>query len=174
MNRTRYENNRRLECLQTVERGTRLRLLRFAFRHPIHPPHTPEMDALGLNKHAYHAVLTNLDRMHSSMRLNSRCPMMRIVSSLNKVRRKGTKDAVMKAREYIRRLNASQQELVWTIEKIPWVYDKGGGRNRTEWEISAWNAADSLELLMQLERWGIIENRMSLDDEDCPRVRSGH
>jgi len=166
VNRTSYEHNRRLECRQTVERGTRLRVLRFSFRHPIYPPHTPEMDALGLNKHAYHAILTDIDRMHTKMRLNTRCPGMYVLASLMKVRRKGTKDAVMKAREYIRRLNASQRELVWTIEKIPWVYDKGGGRNRTEWEISAWNAADPLELLMQLERWGIIQNRMSLGDED--------
>jgi hypothetical protein len=33
-------------------------------------------------------------------------------------------------------------------------------------ELSAWNADDPLELLMQLERWGIIEKRMSLDEED--------
>jgi len=137
VNRTSYEHNRRLECRQTVERGTRLRVLRFGFRHPIYPPHTPEMNALGLNKHAYHAILTDIDRMHTKLRLNTRCPGMYVVASVMKVRRKGTKDAVMKAREYIRRLNASQRELVWTIEKIPWVYDKGGGRNRTEWEISA-------------------------------------
>jgi hypothetical protein len=166
INRAKYEHNRRLECRKTTEQGSRLRIMRFGFRHPIYPPHTPEMEVLGLSKHAYQAILANFDRMHTSMRLNTRCPGMYVVASLNKVRRKGTEDALMKARSYIKRLNASQRELVWTIEKIPWVYDKGFGRNRAEWEISAWNAKDPLELLMQLERWGIIENRMTLDDED--------
>jgi hypothetical protein len=72
----------------------------------------------------------------------------------------------MKVSEYIRELNASQRHLVWTIEKIPGVYDRGLARDRTEWEISAWNGEDPLELLIQLERWGIIEKRLSLDDDD--------
>ncbi|KAL1792842.1 hypothetical protein ACET3X_009349 [Alternaria dauci] len=166
INRAKYDHNRKLECRKTAEHGSRLRILRFGFRHPIYPPHTPEMDVLGLSKDLYLSIITSIDRMHTSMRLNTKCPGMYMIASLNSVRRKGTEDAVMKLREYIRRLNASQRTIVWTIEKIPWVYDKGFGRNRTEWEISAWSAEDPLELLMQLERWGLIENRMSLDDED--------
>jgi hypothetical protein len=72
----------------------------------------------------------------------------------------------VKVSEYLRQLNASQRRIVFTIEKIPGVYDRGLARNRTEWEISAWNADDPLELLMQLEKWGIIENRLSLEEDD--------
>ncbi|RMZ74296.1 hypothetical protein GMOD_00003313 [Pyrenophora seminiperda CCB06] len=165
-NRARYEHNRRLECRKTAEQGSRLRILRFGFRHPLYPPHTPEMDTFGLSKDAYQSIITNIDNLHTHMQLNTKCPGSYLVASLNKVRRRGTNDALAKVSEYLRQLNASQRCIVWTVEKIPAVYDKGFGRNRTEWEISAWNAEDPLELLIQLEKWGIIESRLSLDDED--------
>ena len=166
VNRARYEHNRRLECRKTTEHGSRLRIVRFGFRHPIYPPHTPEMDTFGLSKDAYQTIIADIDNFHTHVQLNTKCPGSYMVASLNKVRRRSTNDALMKVSEYLRQLNASQRCIVWTIEKIPAVYDKGFGRNRTEWEISAWNAEDPLELLIQLEKWGIIESRLSLDDED--------
>ncbi|KAF7571055.1 hypothetical protein A1F94_006018 [Pyrenophora tritici-repentis] len=166
VNRTRYEHNRRLECRKTTENGSRLRIVRFGFRHPIYPPHTPEMDTLGLSKDAYQTIIADIDNFHSHVQLNTKCPGSYMVASVNTVRKMGTNDALMKVREYLRQLNASQRCIVWTIEKIPAVYDKGFGRNRTEWEISAWNAEDPLELLIQLEKWGIIESRLNLDDEE--------
>ena len=91
---------------------------------------------------------------------------MYMVASLNMVRRRSTEDALTRVSDYLRQLNASQRRIVWTIEKIQGVYDKGFATNCTEWEISTWNAVDPLELLIQLEKWGIIEKRLSVDDED--------
>ena len=68
--------------------------------------------------------------------------------------------------EYIRELNASQRRVVWTIEKIPGVYDRGLVRSANEWEVSAWNGEDPLELLLELERWGIVEKRLYVEDDD--------
>jgi hypothetical protein len=68
--------------------------------------------------------------------------------------------------EYLRELNAAQRRMVWTIEKISGVYDRGLARNGTEWEISAWNGEDPLELLIELERWRIIEQRLIIKDDD--------
>ncbi|KAF1832120.1 hypothetical protein BDW02DRAFT_571365, partial [Decorospora gaudefroyi] len=165
VNRAKYEHNRRLECRKTTEHSSRLRVLRFAFRHPIYPPHTPEMAALGLSRDAYHSIITDIDNIHTRVQMSTRCPGSYIIASLNKVRRRSTEDALKRVSEYLRQLTASQRRIVWTIEKIPDVYDKGFARNRTEWEISAWNAEDPLELLIQLEKWGIIEKRLSLDDD---------
>jgi hypothetical protein len=44
VNKSKYDHNRRLECRKTTEQGSRIRILRFGFRHPIFPPHTPEME----------------------------------------------------------------------------------------------------------------------------------
>jgi hypothetical protein len=164
LNRSKYDHNRRLECRKTTEHGSRVRILRFGFRHPIYPPHTPEMEMLGLGKNTYQSIISNIDSFHTKVQLNTRCPGMYMVASLNKVRRRSTEDALTRVSDYLRQLNASQRRIVWTIEKIPGVYDKGFARNRTEWEISAWNAEDPLELLIQLEKWGIIEKRLSVDD----------
>jgi hypothetical protein len=166
LNRSKYDHNRRLECRKTTEHGFRLRVLRFGFRHPIFPPHTPEMETLGLSRDAYQSIVADIESIHTKVQLNTRCLGMYALASLNKVRRRSTESALKRVREYLRQLNASQRRIVWTIEKIPGVYDKGFARNRTEWEISAWNAEDPLELLIQLEKWGIIENRLSLHDDD--------
>jgi hypothetical protein len=166
VNRAKYEHNRKLECRRTVEHGSRLRILRFGFRHPIFPPHTPEMEELGLSKVAYQAITSNITRIQTSMQFSTKCPVSYMVSTWNKIRRRSTEDALRKVSEYIRELNASQRRVVWTIEKIPGVYDRGLARDRTEWEISAWNSEDPLELLIELERWGIIEKRLGIDDDD--------
>jgi hypothetical protein len=166
VNRVKYEHNRRLECRKTVEQGSRLRMLRFGFRHAIHPPHTPEMEELGLSKDRYQTILSTIADIRSSVQLCTKCPISYLLSSVNRIRRRSTEDALVKVSEYIRELNAAQRRVVWTIEKIPGVYDRGFGRGRTEWEISAWNGEDPLELLFELERWGIIEQRMNIDEAD--------
>ncbi|KAF1852133.1 uncharacterized protein K460DRAFT_373981 [Cucurbitaria berberidis CBS 394.84] len=167
VNRTKYEHNRRLECRRNVERGSRLRILRFGFRHSIYPPHTPEMSALGLTKGAYQTIISNIESIQTHAQLSTHDSRLScLMASLNKLRRRGTEDALMKVSEYLRELNASQRRIVWTIEKIPGVYDRGLARDRTEWEISAWNGEDPLELVLQLEKWGIIENRLGVDDDE--------
>jgi hypothetical protein len=166
VNRAKYEHNRRLECRKTIEQGSRLRILRFGFRHAIFPVHTPEMEELGLTKERYQTIISEIAGIRTSAQLCTKCPMSYLISTVNKVRRRTPEDALMKVSEYIRELNASQRRVVWTIEKIPGVYDRGLARDRTEWEISAWNGEDSLELLMDLERWGIIEQRLNLEDDE--------
>ena len=85
VNRARYEHNRRLECRKTTEHGSRLRIVRFGFRHPIYPPHTPEMDTFGLSKDAYQSIIADIDNLHSHVQLNTKCPGSYMVASLNKV-----------------------------------------------------------------------------------------
>ncbi|KAH7392616.1 hypothetical protein BKA66DRAFT_524872 [Pyrenochaeta sp. MPI-SDFR-AT-0127] len=166
MNRAKYEHNRRLECRKTIEHGSRLRLVRFGFRHSIHPPHTAEMHGLGLTKTQYETILSKIDAIHADAHLNTKWPMSYLQAPLRMIRRRSSGDALLEVSEYIRELNASQRRIVWTIERIPSVFDKRLARDRSEWEISAWNGEDPLELLIQLERWGIIENRLGVDDED--------
>lgn len=166
VNRAKYDHNRRLECRKTIEHGTRSRLLRFGFRHGIYPPHTPELDALGLSKAGYQKILHDIDAIHAVAHPKIKSPMAYVLASLSKIRGRSTEDVLMKVSEYLRELNASQRNIVWTIEKVPGVYDRGLARDRTEWEISAWNGQDPLELVIQLERWGIIENRLNVVDED--------
>jgi hypothetical protein len=166
VNRAKYHHNRRLECRKNVEQGSRLRILRFGFRYAIYPVHTPEMEELGLTKSRYQTIISDITDIHTSAQLYNRCPIPYLLSSLNKIRCRSTEDALMKVSEYIRELNASQRRVVWTIEKIPGVYDRGLARDRTEWEISAWNGEDSLELLIESERWGIIEQRLNLEDDE--------
>jgi hypothetical protein len=124
------------------------------------------METLSLSRDAYQSIVADIDSIHTKVQLNTKCPGMYLLASLNKVRRRSTEDALVRVTEYLRQLNASQRRIVWTIERIPGVYDKGFARNRTEWEISAWNAEDPLELLTQLEKWGIIENQLSLDEDE--------
>ncbi|KAF2257080.1 hypothetical protein BU26DRAFT_446332, partial [Trematosphaeria pertusa] len=163
MNRDSYEHNRRLECRKTVENGSRLRIVGFGFRHPIYPPHTPEMDELGLAKETYQTIINTIEhiRQHYKSNAGEEC-VPRLLASWHKLRRRSTEDALTRVSEYIRQVNASQRHVVWTIEKIPGVYDRGLGRDKKEWEISAWNGEDPLELLIQLERWGIIEKRLNI------------
>ena len=166
VNREKYEHNRKLECRRTIEHGSRLRILRFGFRHAIFPPHTPELEELGLSSDAYQTIISKIADIHTNVQWSTKCPLSYMLSSFNKIRHRSTEDALMKVSEYIRELNASQRRVVWTIEKIPGVYDRGLARDRTEWEISAWNGEDPLELLIELERWGIIEKRLNIEDDE--------
>lgn len=166
-NKDYYEHNRRLECRKTVELGSRLRIIRFAFRNPIYPPHTPEMDELGLTEEAYNTIISDIEDMRRNAKTKSEdscTPHLLFLSKISLGR--SAEEALTKVSEYVRQVNAQQSKIVWTIEKIPGVYDHRIGRSGKEWEISAWNAEDPLELLMQLERWGIIEKRLDLDDEE--------
>jgi hypothetical protein len=166
INRAKYHHNRKLECRRAVEHGSRLRILRFGFRHGIYPPHTPELEALGLSEIDFQTILWNISDIHTNAQFFTKCPMSYMIASLNRFRHRSTEDALLKVSEYMRGLNASQRRVVWTIERIPGVYDRVFARDRTEWEISVWNGEDPLELLIQLERWGLIEQRLSIEDEE--------
>ncbi|KAF2116825.1 hypothetical protein BDV96DRAFT_462477, partial [Lophiotrema nucula] len=160
-NRENYEHNRKLEARRTVELGFRLRLARFAFRHPLHLQHTPEMEKLGLTQELYTSILEELDKIrdnHSPKFDRCECPFQ---SLLRKFRRRGPEAAIPEVKEYIKRLNSYQRGVVWTLEEIPGVYERGVGQRSKEWEISIWNGEDPLELLLQLEKWGIIEKRLT-------------
>lgn len=165
INRANYEHNRRLECRKAVENGSRLRILRFGFRNAIYPPHNPEMEELGLTRDAYEAITAKIDDIDSGV-AGTKNSMPYLLSSWNRILRRGSEDALLKLNNYIRELNASQRHIVWTIEKLPGVYDRAFAKDQMEWEISAWNGEDPLELLIELERWGIIERRLSLDDDE--------
>jgi hypothetical protein len=141
INRAKYEHNRKLDCRRTVEHGSRLRILRFGFRHAIYPPHTPAMAELGLTKIEYETIISNVENIHIDAVWYTKCPISYLFSTLNKIRHRSTEDVLMKVSEYMRVLNAV-------------------------WEISAWNGEDPLELLIELERWGIIEQRLSIEDDD--------
>ncbi|KAL5420926.1 hypothetical protein PMIN04_006026 [Paraphaeosphaeria minitans] len=158
-----YEHNRRLECRRTIENGSRLRIVRFGFWNPLHPPHTAEMDALGLTREKYATIVREIEDIRQSTRplYFSTC-----LNPRNKVRGRYTVDLLNKVIEYIRQINGEGRRVVWTIEKIPGVYDQGIGCGKQEWEISAWNGEDPLKLLIQLEKWGIIEKRLDLEDDD--------
>lgn len=165
-NRDRYENNRRLECRKTVEVGSRLRLARSAFRNPIFPPHTPEMDELGLSKNEYEKIIADIDDIRRKEKLRSCAPKLIPGFAFPLVRHRSAEGALAKVSQYIRNLNAQNHKVVWTIETIPGVYASSLGSQGKEWEISAWNGEDPLELLLQLERWGIIEKRLDIDDDE--------
>jgi hypothetical protein len=162
VNRDRYEHNRKLECRKTVELGSRLRILRFGFRHPLFPPHTPEMTELGFDQAKYEEIISHI----SSLRQHEN-PLKCGARFMSFGRHHRTEDSMAKVSEYIRKLNSDsvQSKVIWTIEKIPGVYD-GFLRSGKEWEISAWNAEDPLELLLQLEKWGVIEKKLDIDDEE--------
>jgi hypothetical protein len=160
-NRDNYEHNRRLECRKTVEHGSRLRIVRFGFRHHIYPPHTPEMAELGLTAEIYSKIISDIDDIRRNSKSNANC-----WAWLRDIRRRSPEDCLVKVSEYVRHINAQQRRIVWTIEKIPGVYARGSGGKGKEWEISAWNGEDPLELLVHLERWGIIEKRWNIDDDE--------
>jgi len=165
-NRTKYEHNRRLECRKTVERGYRLRIASFGFRHPIYPLHTPEMEELGLTLEAYHTIIDTIEGIRQNYKPNANEFLPHYLDAWSKLRRRGAEDAMVKVSEYMRQVNALDRRVVWTIEKIPGVYDRGLGKDREEWEISLWNGEDPLELLIQLERWGIIEKKFNMEDDE--------
>ncbi|OAG05123.1 uncharacterized protein CC84DRAFT_1197040 [Paraphaeosphaeria sporulosa] len=163
VNRKYYEHNRRLECRKTIENGSRLRIVRFGFRNALHPPHTAEMEALGLTREKYDTIVRKIE----DIRQSTKTPYYStFLNPCNKIRCRNTVDALKKIGEYIRQINGEGRCVVWTIEKIPGVYDQGIGCDKQEWEISAWNCEDPLELLIQLERWGIIEKKLDLEDDD--------
>ncbi|KAI8934790.1 hypothetical protein NX059_008475 [Plenodomus lindquistii] len=165
VNRGRYEHNRKLECRRITESGSRYRILRFAFRHPIYPPHTPEMEGLGLRREMYELIISDIDIIHNNLEISTKCPIAYARHSFDKIRRQSAKEALPELSKYLRRLNARHRHIVWTIEKIPCVYDRGFAKDRTEWEISAWDSRDPLELLIELETWGIVEKRLTLGSE---------
>ena len=162
-NRSRYEHNVRLECRKTVEHGSRLRLVRFSFRNPLYPPHNPEMGALGLTEEKYHRILSHIQDIAKNAEegATSCAPRLRKM-----MRHRSAEEALTKVSEYIRSVNAQQRNVVWTIEKVPGAYETFFGTHLKEWEISVWNGEDPLELLLQLERWGIIEKRLDIDEEE--------
>ncbi|OAL50197.1 hypothetical protein IQ07DRAFT_567976 [Pyrenochaeta sp. DS3sAY3a] len=170
VNRERYEHNRRLECRKIVENGSRLRIVRFGFTQPMSPPHTPEMESLGLTKEAYQTILSNIDRIRTNVQARVKSswssPMSYLMASLNKIRRRSADDTFREVNNYLREVNTSERRIVWTIEPLPRVYDRGLAGERTEWEISAWNGEDPLELVIQLERWGLIEKKLDVEEED--------
>lgn len=168
INRKHYEHNRRLECRKTTEYGSRLRILRFGFRQPLYPPHTPEMDELGLTQEAYHNFITKIEDIRQNYRPNNRDWIPNFLASWIriKIRRRSATDALNKVSEYVREVNATGGRIVWTIERIPGVYDQGFGRHKQEWEISAWNSQDAFELLLELEKWGVIEKTHSMEDDE--------
>jgi hypothetical protein len=163
VNRKHYEHNRRLECRKTIENGSRLRIVRFGFRNPLHPPHTAEMDALGLTREKYNTIISNIDDIRRNTKPTYYSTFL---TPWNMIRGRNTVDALNKVSEYIRQINGEGRRVVWTIEKIPGVYDQGMNCDKQEWEISAWNGEDPLELLIQLEKWGIIEKKLNIEDDE--------
>jgi hypothetical protein len=83
-------------CWRTIEHRPGLRILCFRFRHPSYSLHAPEMDTLIPSESSYPSIVASVYRMHMSMLLNTKRARMRRNASLNKVRRKGTEDAMMK------------------------------------------------------------------------------
>ncbi|KAF2258725.1 hypothetical protein CC78DRAFT_572308 [Lojkania enalia] len=166
VNRDNYEHNRKLEARKTVELGFRLRLARFAFRHPLYPPHTPEMEKLGLSTASYEKVLSHIENIRLDHLVKPHSCETTFLPLIRKFRRRGPEAAIPEVIEYIKKLNSKQRGIVWTIEEIPGVYERGIGRKGREWEISVWNGEDPFELLLQLEKWGIIEKRLTNEDDD--------
>jgi hypothetical protein len=169
VNQATYEHNRRLECRKTIEHGSRLRLVSFSFRQPLYPPHTPEMEELGLTEEQYNGIISKITEIKFNSKLALSSCMARYVlgNSMCPLQWRRAENAMAKVSEYIRTVNAKLQKVVWTIEKIPDVYERVGfGKPGCEWEISAWNGEDPLELLLQLEKWGIIEKRFGFDDDE--------
>ena len=166
-NRELYEHNRRLECRKTIENGgRRLRLLRFGFRQAIYPPHTPEMTRLGLTQNIYDNILNNIDTIRDSIRSNYFECVPIFFKSWNKIRCRTMNDASKEVHEYVRELNTADRRIVWTIEKIPGLHDPESHRDGDEWEISAWNGDDPLDLVIELEKWGIVEKKLSIEDDE--------
>ncbi|KAF2190415.1 hypothetical protein K469DRAFT_384400 [Zopfia rhizophila CBS 207.26] len=73
VNKDSYGHNHILECRRNVELGSRLRLARLAFRHPIRPPHTPEMEELGLTKEMYRETLSSVEAIRQANKTKHHC-----------------------------------------------------------------------------------------------------
>lgn len=156
--RARYQHNRQLEFRWSIENGSRSRLIRFSSCIKVRPPHNPELDEFGLSKDDVEAVIARVDEIVSA-RMETPQPLRTSVSSvLCKFCDCRNNDVILKLRRFIRKLNAAQRRIVWTLETI--VDNRG---DHIDWEISAWNGQDSLELLIELERWGIVEKRLDVD-----------
>jgi hypothetical protein len=120
------------------------------------------MSALGLTDSRYNQILSHIENIRKNADQDgNRCaPYLRMMC------RQSADESLAKVSEYIRSVNAEQRNIVWTIEKIPGAYETYLGIHIKEWEISVWNAEDPLELLLQLEKWGVIEKRLDIDDDD--------
>ena len=155
----RYQHNRQLEFRRSIESGSRSRLIRFSSCIKVRPPHNPELDEYGLSKDDFEAVIARVDEIISA-RMETPQPLRTSVSSvLCKFCDCRNNDVILKLRRFIRTLNAAQRRIVWTLETI---VDSCG--DHIDWEISAWNGEDSLELLIELERWGIVEKRLDVEE----------
>jgi hypothetical protein len=157
--RARYQHNRQLEFRWSIENGSRSRLIQFSSCIKVRPPHNPELDEFGLSKDDFEAVIARVDEIVSA-RMETPQPLRTSVSSvLCKFCDCRNNDVILKLRRFIRKLNAAQRRIVWTLETI---VDTCG--DHIDWEISAWNGEDSLELLIELERWGIVERRLDVEE----------
>ncbi|KAF2499641.1 hypothetical protein BU16DRAFT_524108 [Lophium mytilinum] len=150
INRKVYEHNRVLEARRNVEIGSRLRLVRFAFTDPIWPSHNQEMQDLGLTAEVYYDTLHHIE----SIRQNSKSKRAFFG------KKKPVEDAVPAVLDFLKVVNLLRHQqgskVIWTIEGIP----AGKGL----YEISLWDQSDPLELLVQLEKHGVIEKKRFFDD----------
>ncbi|KAF1966259.1 hypothetical protein BU23DRAFT_487200 [Bimuria novae-zelandiae CBS 107.79] len=147
VNKKHYEHNRRLEGRKTIENGgSRLRIARFGFRHAIYPPHTPEMDELGLTRAKYDTIVGKIEDIRLSTEPTHYECVPNFFQPWTMIRRRNATDTLSKVSEYTRELNAAGRRVVWTIEEIPGLYDQGIGHDKHELEISAWNGKDPWEL----------------------------
>lgn len=167
INRKSYEHNRRLECRKATENGgRRLRVLRFGLRQAIYPPHTPEMTGLGLTRDTYDEILTKIETIRNNTRPNYFECVHFFFKSWYKIRRRTANNSCKEVYDYLRDLNASDRRIVWTVEKLPGVHDPESRRDSDEWEISAWNGEDPLDLVIELEKWGLVEKKLSIGDDE--------
>jgi hypothetical protein len=153
--RARYQHNWQLEFCWSIENGSRSRLIRFSSSIKVH---NLELEEFGLSKDDFEAVIARVDEIVSA-RMETPQPLRTSVFSvLCKFCDCRNNDVILKLRRFIRKLNAAQRRIVWTLETI---VDTRG--DHIDWEISAWNGEDSLELLIELERWGIVEKRLDVE-----------
>jgi len=120
------------------------------------------MAELGLTKKMYDKILNDIDDIRKNESVVEYAPAL---CRFSLHRRRTSGETLAKVSEYIRKLNAQQGKVIWTIEKIPGVYD-GFLNRRKEGEISVWSGEDPLDLLVHLERWGIIEKRFDIEEDN--------
>ncbi|KAF2629698.1 hypothetical protein BU25DRAFT_485706, partial [Macroventuria anomochaeta] len=101
-NQRRYQHNRRLELHKSVQRGSRLGLVRFSGCGLSYPPHTPEMDELGLWEDAYEALVARIDQISLGFKAITRSPYVRASCMLNRLCNRGSNDIVSKLRVHSR------------------------------------------------------------------------
>lgn len=155
----RYQRSRQLELRRDIERGFRLRLVRFSGCGLVVPPHNPELDEAGLSKRAYEAIVARVCHITHGRDVAIQSARMRVSSVMQKICQRKRNTTFLKLQEYVRELNSAQQRIIWTVEAI---VDEHG--HHSDWEISAWNGEDPLELLIDLEGCGIVEKRLTADD----------